>query len=197
MSYIQWAANVNKIISDQTSLSIGEGAIQQETLASGGIKKSRLTCSNPPDKYSVVMAFNFVEKDSNGFTECDRFWAWYKGKHKYGMNPFEFPAILLNTNRQQGYSVEEQSYINRNGIQQNIPQTEYYCITSALEGSKSGNAIEIRMTWETYATGVITIPDDEYEIDRIEPYADRVDVILTSQPSTPPSITELDRKSVV
>ncbi len=199
MAYIGWATNVNKIILDSTDVNVGEGATVQDSLETGGQKKSRLVCANPPDKFSVTMTFNFTDesKDANGDTELDRFWKWYKWEHRYGVNPFKFPAILLNTNRQQGWATEERGYIaNRTNNTEHpeipltpddVPDYEYYKITSAANGTKSGNDCQVTMTWETYATGVISVPAETAEPYQIEAENGYVDVIFTSTPSTEPT----------
>lgn len=182
MAYIGWAVNVNKDILNSTAITVGEGATIQDSLETGGQKKSRVTCANPPDKYAVVMNFSFAEesKDENGLTELDRFWSWYKWAHCYGTNPFEFPAILLNSNRQKGFSNEEISFGNS-------PDTEYYKISSAVNGNTSGTDQQVTMTWETYATGVITIPASSAEVDHIEAENGYVDIFLTEALTVEPT----------
>ena len=198
MAFITWATNVNKIIEDSTNVIVGEGGAQHDTLEAPGIKKSRTTCSNPPDKFAVTMNFNFVERGADGLTEIERFYSWYKWKHCYGTNPFKFPAILINSNRQIGSSVEERTYqANAINNQQHpevpvtpddIPQYEYYKITSAVDSSKSGNDQQVKMTWETYATGIISIPDDTVEVDKITPANGEVSILLTDTPQLEPDI---------
>lgn len=196
--YIGWATNINKEILDSTSVTVGENATVTDNLESGGQKKSRLASANVPDKFNVTMAFSFDDesKDANGYTELERFWIWYKYRHCYGVNPFKFNAILINSNRQNGDSVESRTHsANAYNNQQSpstplsesdIPDFEYYRITSAVEGSKSGNCLLITMTWETAATGSYTIPDEESSIDYIDAENGYVDVILTSTPDTEP-----------
>lgn len=176
MAYIGWANNVNKIILSSTSVTVGEGATVTDNLEAGGLKKTRVSCANPADKYSVTMEFDFVNKDDNGLTELDRFYIWYKWSHCYGANPFMFPAILLNSNRQSGYSPESQNY-----------DYEYYVIESAVDGNKSGLSQEVKMTWKTFATGPINIPDDTSAVDHITAENGCVTIFLTSTPSTEPS----------
>ena len=189
--YIGWASNVNKIIIDSTSVTVGDGATVSDSLETGSQKKRRVVSANPPDKYSVRMAFNFVEEDDNGLTELERFYSWYKHQHCYGVNPFEFPAILINSNRQKGASQEEIEHIIQRIINGDttakLPDNEYYVITSAVEGSKSGNELEVTMTWETYATGVYTIPTDTPAINNISPVNGYVDIILTESPLSEPT----------
>ena len=179
--YIGWAVGVNKVILDSTDITVGEGATVQDSIETGAQKKSRLTCANPPDKFQVTMEFSFADdsKDSNGFTEVERFWMWYKWKHCFGTNPFIFPAILLNTNRQKGYSREEVSFGN-------IPDNECYKITSAVNGKKSGVKQQITMTWETFATNTITVTEDDFAINGITAHNGYVDVVMNSIPSTEP-----------
>ena len=174
MAYIGWPVGVNKIILDSTNVVVGENATIQDSLESGGQKKTRVKCANPPDKYQVTMAFDFVEKDNNGLTELDKFYIWYKWYHCYGSNPFQFPAILLNSNRQESYSTEEVSH----GM---VPDLEYYTISSAVNGRKSGLSQEVEMTWETYATGVITIEDEEAAIDHIVATNGYVDLVFNQR----------------
>lgn len=205
MAYIGWPTNVNKIILDSTTVTVGDGATVQDSLETGGQKKTRLARENSSDKYSVTMTFSFTEEskegDPNGFTELDRFWVWYKWVHCYGTNPFRFPAILLNSNRQYGWATEEREHIanrqnnteHREGSDiltaDDIPDYEYYRITSAAEGSKSGTDCQITMTWETYATGPITVPDETAAVYAIEPVNGYIDVLLTSTPRTEPTDT--------
>ena len=70
-----------------------------------------------------------------------------------------------------------------------LPDNEYYIITSAIEGSKSGCHLQITMTWETYATGAFTIPEDISEVDHIIAQNGYVDVYLTSTPVSEPTVT--------
>lgn len=181
MAYCGWPVNVNKIILDSTPVTVGEGATVQDSLEAGGLKKSRLTCSNPPDKFSVTMDFDFSEKKylNNKYTECDLFWAWYKTVHKYGTVPFQFPAILINSNRQEGYCQEEIGHGS-------VPDLEYYCITSAVNGEKSGLSQRVTMTWETYATGVMQVEEEEFGVDHINATNGKIEVVLNSTPQYEP-----------
>ena len=185
MAYCGWPVNVNKIILDSTSVNVGTGATVKDELEAGGLAKSRLTCSNPPDKFNVVMEFDFSQKQYDGYTELENFWAWYKTVHKFGTVPFQFPAILINSNRQQGYSTEDVSYGK-------VPDTEYYCITSAIDGSKSGLCQQVSMTWETYATGTIQVEEEDFGITYIKANNGTVEVVLTSTPDYEPNSGQWD-----
>lgn len=169
MKLIGWAANVNQIILDSTTVTVGEGATVSDTIESSGQKRFRLACSNPPDKYNVKMAFDCMAQDKNGLTELERFYAWLKWAHCFGLNPFQFPAILLNSNRKRNY-LEHDSQDDHGGhpvIYNKKTDYEYYTITSTAEAQKSGNSMEVSMTWQTYSSGYIKITDTETEIDHI------------------------------
>lgn len=162
MQYIGWAKYVNRRIIDSTTVTVGEGAVQSDSIENSPKSKRRMTVFNAPDKFQVTMHFNCYEKiyyDENGnalpsslygTTEKDRFFKWYKTEHKCGVNPFEFPSILWNSNQVDSINEEEVA----RGL---LPSFEHYIITSAVEGSKHGDDIEVKMTWETYST-------DEYEV---------------------------------
>lgn len=191
MELIGWPAGVNMTILDSTTVTVGQGATESDTAEGSGLKRMRLVCANPPDVYQVKMAFDFSEKNSrgkkDGFTELERFWTWFKWVHNYGVNPFKFPSILLNSNRQQGYGEEELSY----GL---TGTYEYYRITSAVEAQKSGLSQELSMTWETYATGYISVPDSEAEIDSIRAENGQVVLCLTDRLAVYPSETSYTLK---
>lgn len=203
MFYTGWPTNVNKIILDSTSISVGNGATVKDSLESGGLTKSRLVCSNPPDKFQVVMDFDFSMRkyDNYTHTELDLFWIWYKNKHKYGTVPFQFPAILVNSNRVRGTTDEERNWIarekNREAGQElynrdnvNVP-TEFYVITSAVEGSKSGNCQRLSMTWETFGSSMIQVEEDtSVSVDNITAKNGYIDIKLSDTPVTEP--TKLD-----
>ena len=160
--YIGWATNVNKEIIDSTTISVGNGATVEDSIETGGQKKKRLVSANPPDKYNVTMAFNCVEKGNDGLTELERFYAWYKYQHRYGVNPFIFPAILINSNRQQGMSQEDVDYIvsriAHGDPTAKLPDNEYYIITSAIEGSKSGsNALRAGQLCAVSSTSIASL----------------------------------------
>lgn len=161
MQYCGWPTNVNKRIIDKTNVTVGDGATITDNIEGSPKTRSRLTCANPSDKFSVTMHFECYEKDENGKTEKDRFFEWFKGVHKYGTVPFEFPSILWNSNSKWSFDTEEVA-------RGNLPFLEHYKISSPVEGSKYGFFIEVTMTWETVATGIYEIPYDEAIVTEIE-----------------------------
>lgn len=154
--YIGWASNVNKIILSQSTFNMGEGATKTEELG-GGSKKSILSGSFCPDKFSITMEFQADEKvkykKPDGTTvqlnktEFQLFQEWYKYKHKYGTVPFEFPKIYYSP--QSGIKHQDDEYGNT--------QVEYYKITSAIEGSKVASWVQVKMTWESVYGGVVSV----------------------------------------
>lgn len=161
MVYTSWPVNVNRRIIDSTNVTVGEGAVITEQIEGSPNNRRRMLCANPPDKYSVTMHFNCYDKDESGLTEKDRFFNWYKGIHKYGTVPFEFPSILFNSNLKESYDTEEVA-------RGKIPFYEKYIITSAVSGQKHGFDVEVTMTWETFATGIYEVPYTKSVVDAIE-----------------------------
>ena len=111
-NYTGWATGVNRIILDSTSFTFGENALKNDELENG-LKRSKKRSAFCPDKFSVKMAFNWVDEvilhtyDAQGNiltdiptgkTEFQLFTEWYKYQHKYGSVPFEFPRILYSQN---------------------------------------------------------------------------------------------------
>src|SRR5574344_415597 len=165
MAYVGWPVNVNKIILEQTTIAIGNGATKDDTLETGK-PKSKLSCTHPSNTYNVTMDFNWYDVGDDGYTEYQRFLNWYQYKLKYKVNYFEFPSILLGHNSN---------------------ATEWYRITSAVEGQKSGYDVRVTMTWESSYEGIITVTEDDVTIDHISATNGYVDVILTGTPSADPT----------
>ena len=63
---------------------------------------------------------------------------------------------------------------------------EYYKITSSVPGAKSGNDIEIDMTWEAVYGGVVTITPSTPLIDHCEAHPTFVDIVFSTLGSTAP-----------
>jgi hypothetical protein len=179
MSYVGWPTNVNKIILDSCKSVVGKGAAVSDTLDTGGRKKSRRTCANPPDEFTVEMTFDWNTKDSDGYTEKDRFLNWYKYTLCYSQNSFYFPSILLNSNNSTGADTEEIAYGKSSSY-------EYYRITSEPEFTKSGLSVKCSMTWQTEATGLIQIPTTEPSVDHLVYSNGCIEVVFTADPSSEP-----------
>lgn len=155
-NYTGWPLNVNRIILADTTFSIGDSATKTDELESG-LKRTIQKSSFCPDKFSVVMEFNWLRKDENGKTELQRFYEWYKYVHKYGSIPFEFPQIIYSP--QSGIKVKDDSL--------NITRCEYYKITSTVEGAKRGEDIQMRMSWENVYGGTVNVPVIENVVNNI------------------------------
>lgn len=156
-NYIGWQSYVNKIILSTSTINSGENATVTENLESGG-KRTELKGGYISDKYNVVMEFECDELiDSVNKSEYQLFMEWYKYKHKYGSVPFEFPKILYSP--QSGITILDNSYNNT--------AVEYYKITSAVQGQKSGSKIQVNMTWETVYGGITQIEGENASVNGI------------------------------
>lgn len=133
MNVIGWASNVNQIISDETSYSMGTNALKTESVQGSAVEESVNTCIIAPKVYNVKMSFDYSVHDSNGKTELDRFQEWYEAGTRNGAIAFEFPKIGDK---------------NRICI---------YRITSAPSFSKSGLSQTVTMTWKEVPTDIIQI----------------------------------------
>lgn len=160
-NYIGWPAKVNRVILDSSSITMGENALQTDNLEGGG-KRSSLKGGFIPDKYSVKMEFNWADTvRGTGKTELQLFLEWYKYKHKYGSVPFEFPAILYSPSS--GILKADRDGMDGRGSPAYY-RTEFYKITSAVEGAKSGYCTEVTMTWESVYGGTVTIDTPEQSV---------------------------------
>lgn len=167
--YIGWSSHCNRVILDSTTITIGENATRNSELEQGN-RRTALKSMFVPDKYSVVMEFDWEKKDDYGKTELQYFYEWYKYSHKFGTVPFEFPNILYSPNA--GVKV----YDDKNAY----GKVEYYKITSAVEGKKSGTKVQISMTWESVYGGAISISEKEPAVNFIEATSEYLDIYFSS-----------------
>lgn len=191
-TYIGWATGVNRTIYDDTSFTFGDNALKSDELENG-LKRSRKRSAFNPDKYPVKMVFDWVNEvvlhtyDINGNydpaldihtgkTEFQLFTEWYKYQHKYGSVPFEFPRILYSQNT--GITVVDEHANNYS--------VEYYKITSAVNGQKSGEGIEVNMTWESVYGGIVEITADTPAIVGIVANRKYMDVMFSNVSTNAP-----------
>lgn len=179
-NYIGWATNVNRIILDSTTITLGDKATITDELNSG-LKRTRLKGPFCPDIYQVTMDFDWVTVGSDGLTEIQRFYEWYKFKHKYGTVPFEFPKIIYSHET----GVASSSYGSR---------VEYYKITSAVEAKKYGTSQRVTMTWETVYAGVISIQEQPAEVSNLECTSNYVDINFSYIGDTAPLSSDFEIK---
>lgn len=176
MAYIGWPSNVNKDILDSTNITIGNDAVIEDNMASGR-KNSRLKSSNVPDVYQAQMDFDWHIKDENGQTEKDRFLNWYKYKHCYGVNPVQFPKIILGT--------------------EDTPQVmAYYKISGGATGQKHGDCERFNLIFTEVFVGTINLPSITATIDHITVYKDRLEVIFTECLDEDPLITDFSVSAI-
>lgn len=178
-NYIGWPIGVNQVILDSSTIKLGDNALKVDELENGH-KRSVMRGAVTPEEYSVVMDFNWVDLvGDTGKTELQLFYDWYKYRHKYGSVPFEFPKILYSP--MSGIRVVDEhnafSYV------------EYYKITSAIEGKKSGSCVEVTMTWRSEYGGTISIPTPLPAIQTIEAHNGYADFIFSQVSDTAPTST--------
>ena len=179
--YIGWATGVNRTILDSTSFTFGDNALKSDELENG-LKRTQKRSAFNPDKFSVKMVFDWVNHVyingvDTGKTEFQLFTEWYKYQHKYCSVPFEFPRILYSQNT--GIMVIDNNNHNTN--------VEYYKITQAINGSKSGECIEVDMTWEAVYGGVVSLDTATPAIQSIHGTSNYVDIFFSSVALTEPT----------
>ena len=179
--YTGWATGVNRIILDSTSVNVGENALKRDELESGG-KRSIQKGNYVPDTYSVTMSFNwidhvFINGVDTGKTEFQLFWEWYKYTHKYGEVPFEFPNIVYSQNT---------GVVIYDTVSAGYQSVEFYRITSAVQGSKSGEDVQVTMTWETVYGGTVSIAPTTPAVYGIEAHKKYVDITFSTVSDTAP-----------
>lgn len=177
--YIGWPSRCNQIILDSTTVTFGDASAKTDELESG-LKRTRLRSGFNPEKYSVTMEFEWAktvlvkQPDGSvidtGKSEFQHFVEWYKYKHKFGTIPFAFPKIVYSSNT--GIKVYD--------LEKGYFPHEFYKITSAVEGSKSGTKVKVNMTWETVYSGSFVITEKSWEVQSINVVDGYFDIIFSS-----------------
>ena len=188
-NYIGWPTKVSQVILSDTSISMGEEATNTDSLQSG-VKRTELKGGYIPDKYSVVMEFEWEAPLEAGTdkTEYQRFCEWYKYEHKYGSVPFYFPKILYSP--QSGLKSLDEP---------NKPEVyEYYKITSGISNAqRSGSKMRISMTWETVFGGTVQIgPETPAVNPNLALTKNTADVVFTVEPSSIPNQNNFSLKDI-
>ena len=180
--YTGWATGVNRIILEATSITLGENALKTDELENG-LKRSRKRGAFCPDKFNVKMSFDWVsEVYINGVnthkTEYQLFTEWYKYVHKYGSIPFEFPKILYS---------QDTGIMVLDTVDNSPVNVEYYKITSAVPGNKSGEHIEVDMSWEAVYGGTVDIAPQTPVVRDCSATANYIDIFFSALGSTAPT----------
>lgn len=184
MKIVSWdSTRVNKVILEETSISVGENGYVEDTDAAG-FHDRRLTAFSIPDKYNVTMDFDwggagseFQKPATDGISEYDWFVRWYKYTHQRGANPFWFPCIAekpVNNLGHKGMCL--------------------YRITSALNASKSGYSMRVTMTWEEVYSGTVEVSTVTPEFDSIIAYNGKISAIFSNIPSSDPIFSNFNLK---
>ena len=184
MKTIGWPNNVNMHILAETSITTGDGGTVEDS-SSNGFKSRRATSLVTPRKYNVTMDFDWggdgsefqFPKDSNGFTEYDRFERWFQFEHRKGTNPFWFPCIT------------KQAIDNLRPNEQS--KMCLYKITSSLNESQSGFSQRITMTWEEVYSGIINVASQDIQAVSVSGINGKAKLVLNGIPTTTPLVTDL------
>ena len=180
--YTGWATGVNRIILDSSSITLGENALKTDELENG-LKRSIKRGAFCPDKFSIKMSFDWVnDVYINGVnthkTEYQLFTEWYKYTHKYGSVPFEFPEILYS---------QDTGIMILDTVETGPVNVEYYKITSSVPGNKSGEHIEVNMSWETVYGGTVEIVATTPHIATCEAHREHIDIYFDTLGSIAPT----------
>jgi hypothetical protein len=157
MKTVEWPIGVNRIITNETTPSIGDNALVSDK-SENGTEMSRLTASNSPDTYSVSLWFshstqdsfyrNHTDADGNNITEWDAFLTWFKYIAMMGTIPFYFADINDPTGKRKSlYKIKS------NGLP---------------KGQVHGDKVKCQMTWVEVFTGAINIPEQNPVSDFID-----------------------------
>ena len=180
--YTGWATGVNRIVFDSSNITLGENALKTDELENG-LKRSRKRGAFCPDKFSVKMRFNWVDEViinnvNTHKTEYQLFTEWYKYNHKYGSVPFEFPKILFS---------QDTGIMVLDTVDNGPMNVEYYKITSSVPGNKSGEDVEVDMTWEAVYGGVVDVTAATPTVLNCDAKANYIDIFFSALGSTAPT----------
>ena len=180
--YVGWATGVNRTVYDSSNITLGENALKTDELENG-LKRSRKRGAFCPDKFSVKMRFNWIDEVFiNGVnthrTEYQLFTEWYEYFHKYGSIPFEFPKILFS---------QDTGIMVLDTVDNGPINVEYYKITSSVPGVKSGEDIEVDMSWEAVYGGVVDVTTDTPLVDTCTATANYIDIFFSVLGTTAPT----------
>lgn len=166
MEIVSWKTGVNRIVTSEASINIGQNAVSSDN-SENGSEQSRLNSSGSPDRYQVSMYFsNSTENlfySKYGKTEWQAFLDWFKYETKFGTLPFYFTSL-------QDASGEK---------------TDIYKIsTSGLPaGSPIGDYIKCTMTWIQVFNDFININETETTADYISALNGSIDFVFLEHPT--------------
>ncbi len=170
MEIASWPVGVNRIITSDSKLSIGEGALIADK-SENGQEISRLASSGAPDKWTVVMWFSNSKDDAfykaHGKSERDTFLNWFKYNIRMGTKPFYFADIHDKEARKQAV---------------------YKILSNGLpNGTPTGNQMKCQMTWAESPTEFIQVTFPQNNADSIDIYNGMCDFRFVEQPEEIPS----------
>lgn len=178
MEIISWETGINRVITNESVPTLGEGALHSNK-SENGTEMTSLKNSDAPDVWSVVMYFSNSIEDSfyinhtlNGkhITEWEAFVNWFKYKLNFGSKGF---------------------YFNKIGTEN---QTAIYKIRS--EGLPKpavlGTWMKVTMTWIEYNPTAISVANPVVAGDYIDVSNGIIDFYFNEQPETFPQKSEFN-----
>ena len=178
MKIVEWPAGVNRIVTNDANISLGENGLVSDK-AENGAESSRLVGSGCPNKFTVSMFFSNDKNDTfyanhtdvygNHITEYKAWENWFRFVSMLGVNPFYFADL---DNPDGGYKI--------------------YRISSAglPKGSPNGSYVKVSMTWIEVVDSYITVQDPEVQGDYIDATDGRIELHLTEKPASVPVLSD-------
>ena len=178
MKIISWPSGVNRIVTNEASLSVAENGVESDK-SENGSEMSRLKASGTPDKFQVSMYFsnsrtdsfykNHTDSKGNHLTEWKVWSDWFKYVSMNGVNPFYFSDLQ---NPDGGAKIYK---ISSGGLPHGNPNGEY---------------IKVTMTWIEVFNEYITVQEEEALADSIDINPGMIDLRFTEKPEETPTLED-------
>ena len=178
MEIKSFASGVNRIVTNETTLSIGTNALAT-TQTENGSEQSIMKSSGAPDQYSVTMYFsnstndsfyhNHTDSNGNHITEWQAFINWFKYDIGFGTIPFYFASLFDVTGE---------------------TSSVYKIISNGLpKGTPNGEYMKCTMTWQEVFIKPITYTESSAEGDYLDITNGQIEYHFTEVPETSPKRT--------
>lgn len=179
MVIVDWPQGVNRIVTSEANISLGEQGIISDN-SENGTEMSRLSGSGTPDRYNVTMYFSNSKYDSfyknhvdiygRNVSEWQAFRNWFKYTLLNGVNSFRFSSLDdLEGGKGAVYK------ISSSGLPKGNPVGEY---------------IKVTMLWIEQFTTYITVNEYSVMADSIEVGDGFIELYLTESLSDNPKVSD-------
>lgn len=181
MEIKSWATGVNRIVLNETSITVGQNALQTSSTENGS-EQSLLRSSGVPDQYNVSMYFsnstkdafylNHVDSNGNHITEWQAFLNWFKYEIEMGTLPFYFSSI---------------------GDVSGNTTAIYKIISSGLpKGTPNGEYIKCTMTWAEQINEVMNYSQAKIVGDYLDFTENTIEFHFNEEPTTVPQKSDFE-----